>query len=78
MFAKTFVSVAPLNDTSEIPSFVKHVITKRGIDPDPVYRDEISFCHLTARLPRSKYATLMQAQPLKEGIITYLIVSYWI
>ena len=30
MFAKTFVSVAPLNDTSEIPSFVKHVITKQG------------------------------------------------
>ena len=55
MFAKTFVSVAPLNDTSEIPSFVKHVITKRGIDPDPVYRDEISFCHLTAQLPRSKF-----------------------
>ena len=54
MFAKTFVSVAPLNDTSEIPSFVKHVITKRGIDPDLVYRDENSFCHLTARLPRSK------------------------
>ena len=39
-------SVAPLNNANEIPSLVRRVFTKLGINLDSVYRDENCLCRV--------------------------------